>query len=265
MRAVGQLEAVAPPPVLGRPSVISGSFASGRRSGTRSSWSTKCGKWNDTQPATPACAAGHEAVHRRPALEQVDVRRAAAGFAFSRAISASSTVANVSSSSPGATSSGNESAASLRTRSRSAAGSSAGQLVLGVLLARAPDDEVLHPEDRRLARRRVELRLARRLDAEQPRHERAQRARHLDQQRRLLGRRQRRAVAVRREARRQRRVARGQRRAELRVQRRQPLGLVEIAVPEAVDTEREVSRLVARRASGAVREGKLRRRQRLSS
>ena len=70
-----------------------------------------------------------------------------------------------------------------------------------------------------------------------------------------------RAVAVRREARRQRRVARGQRGAELRVQRRQPLGLVQIAVPEAVDTEREVSRLVARRASGAVREGKFRRRQ----
>ena len=68
-----------------------------------------------------------------------------------------------------------------------------GQLVLGVLLAGAPDDEVLHPEDRRLARRRVELRLPRRLDAEQPRDERPQRPRHLDQQRRLLGRRQRRA------------------------------------------------------------------------
>jgi hypothetical protein len=117
---------------------------------------------------------------------------------------------------------------------------------------------VLHAEDRRLARRRVDLRLARRLDAEQPRHERAQRPRHLDQQRRLLGRRQRAAVAVGREAARQRRVGRGQLGTELCVQRRQPLGLVQIAVPEAVDTEREVSRLVARRAPGAVREGKFR-------
>jgi len=116
---------------------------------------------------------------------------------------------------------------------------------------------VLHPEDGRLARRRVQERLALRLDAEQPRDERAQRARHVDQQRRLLGRRQRGAVAVRGEARGQRPVARGQLGAELRVQRRQPFGLVQIAVSEAVDAEREVSRLVARRAPGAVREGKL--------
>jgi hypothetical protein len=68
--------------------------------------------------------------------------------------------------------------------------------------------------------------------------------------------RQRGAVAIRGEARRQRRVARGQLGAELRVQRRQPFGLVQIAVPEAVDTEREISRLVARRAPGAVRESK---------
>jgi len=102
------------------------------------------------------------------------------------------------------------------------------------------------------------VRLAGRLDAEQPRHERPQRARHVDEQRRLLRRRQRGAVAVRREARRQRGVARGQLGAERCIQRRQPLGLVEIAVTEAVDTEREVSRLVARRASGAVREGKCR-------
>jgi hypothetical protein len=115
---------------------------------------------------------------------------------------------------------------------------------------------VLHAEDRRLARGGVDLRLARRLDAEQARDERAQRPRHLDQQRRLVGRRQRRAVAVRREARRQRRVPCGQLGAELRVQRRQPVGLVQITVAEAVYTEREVSRLVARRASGAVREGK---------
>jgi len=115
---------------------------------------------------------------------------------------------------------------------------------------------VLHPEDRGLARRRVQERLPLRLHAEQPRHERAQRARDLDQQRRFLRRRQVRAVAVRREAPRQRGVPRGQLGAELRIQRRQPLGLVQIAVPEAVDTEREVSRLVARRAPGAVREGK---------
>jgi hypothetical protein len=117
---------------------------------------------------------------------------------------------------------------------------------------------VLHAEDRRLAVCRVDLRLSRRLDAEQARDEGPQRARDVDQQRRLLRRPQRRAVAVRREARRQRRVTRGQIGAELRVQRRQPLGLVQIAVPEALDTEREVPRLVARRASGAVRETKLR-------
>jgi hypothetical protein len=116
---------------------------------------------------------------------------------------------------------------------------------------------VLHAEDRRLAHGHVDLLLSLWLDAEQPRDERAQRPRHLDEQRRFFGRRQRAAVTVRGEARRQRRVGRGQLRAELRVQRRQPLGLVEIAVPEAVDTEREVSRLVARRAPGAVREGKL--------
>src|SRR6185295_18313492 len=59
---------------------------------------------------------------------------AAAGLAFSRAISVSSTAANVSSSSPGATSSGNESAASFRIRSRSAAGSSPGSLSSGYFL-----------------------------------------------------------------------------------------------------------------------------------
>jgi len=116
---------------------------------------------------------------------------------------------------------------------------------------------VLHAEDRRLARRDVEQRLPLRLDVEQARDERAQRARDVDQQRRLLGRRQRGALAVRREASRERSVARGQLGAELRVQRRQPFGLVQIAIPEAVDTEREISRLVARRAPGAVRESKL--------
>ena len=42
----------------GGPSVTLGSFGSGRRSGTRSSWSTLCGAWNDTQPATAARADG---------------------------------------------------------------------------------------------------------------------------------------------------------------------------------------------------------------
>jgi hypothetical protein len=124
---------------------------------------------------------------------------------------------------------------------------------------------VLHPEDRRLARRDVEQRLPLRLDAEEAGDERAQRPRHVDQQRRLLGRRQRGAVAIRGEARGQRRVAGGQLGAKARVQLRQPLGLVQITVPEAVDTEREVSRLVARRAPGAVREGKFRVGQLLSS
>jgi hypothetical protein len=124
---------------------------------------------------------------------------------------------------------------------------------------------VFHPEDRRLARGGVDQRLAGRLDAEQARHERAQRARHLDQQRRFVRRRQRAAVTVGGETRRQRRIRRGQLGAELRIQRRQPLGLVQIAVPEAVDAEREVSRLVARRASGAVREGKFRRGQSANS
>jgi len=117
---------------------------------------------------------------------------------------------------------------------------------------------VLHPENRRLALGGDQQRSALVLDAEQTRDEPAQRARHLDQQRRFFGRRQRAAVAVGREAARQRRVGRRQLGAELCVQRRQPLGLVQIAVPEAVDTEREVSRLVARRAPGAVREGKFR-------
>jgi hypothetical protein len=42
---------------------------------------------------------------------------------------------------------------------------------------------VLHPEDRRLPRRRVQLRLPCRLDAEQTRDERAQRTRDVDEQR----------------------------------------------------------------------------------
>jgi hypothetical protein len=124
---------------------------------------------------------------------------------------------------------------------------------------------VLHPEDRRLAVRDVDLRLPLGLDAEQPRHESPQRARHLDQQRRFLGRGQRAAVPIGGEARRQRLVLRRQFGAELRVQRRQPLGLVQIAVSEAVYAEREVSRLVARRASSAVGEGKFRREQLASS
>jgi hypothetical protein len=120
---------------------------------------------------------------------------------------------------------------------------------------------VLHPEDRRLPRRGVELRLPRRLDAEQARDERPQRARDVDEQRRFLRWGQRAAVAVRGEARRQRRVGRGQVGAEARIQRRQPLGLIQIAVPEAVYSEGEVSLLVAGRASSAVREGKCRRGQ----
>jgi len=124
---------------------------------------------------------------------------------------------------------------------------------------------VLHAEDGRLPRGDVQQRLSLRFDAEQPRDERPQRPRHLDQQRRLLGRRQRRAVTVSREAARQRRVASGQLGAKFCVERRQPLGLVEMRVPEAVDTEREVSRLVARRAPGAVREGKFCGAQRPSS
>src|SRR5262245_1374364 len=59
---------------------------------------------------------------------------AAAGLAFSRATSVSRTAANVSSSSPGVTSSGKESAASFRMRSRSAAGSSGGSLSSGYFL-----------------------------------------------------------------------------------------------------------------------------------
>jgi hypothetical protein len=120
---------------------------------------------------------------------------------------------------------------------------------------------VLHAEDRRLARGRVQLRLPRGIDAEQTRDERPQRTRDVDQQRRFLGGRQLPAVAVRGEARGQRGVGRGEVGAEARVQRRQPLGLEQIAVPEVVDSEGEVSRLVAWRASGAVREGKFRREQ----
>jgi hypothetical protein len=116
---------------------------------------------------------------------------------------------------------------------------------------------VLHPEDRRLAHRGVDVRLAFGLDAEQLGDERAQRPRRLDQQLRLLRRRQLGAVAVRGQPRRQRRLVFGDLGAELCIQRREPLGLVEVAVSEAVDAEREISRLVARRASGAVREGKL--------
>jgi hypothetical protein len=109
------------------------------------------------------------------------------------------------------------------------------------------------------------VRLSLGLDAEQLGDERPQRPRRLDQQLRLLRRRQRRAVAIRRQPRGQRRLIFGQLRAEACIQRRQPLGLVEVAVPEAVDTEREISRLVARRAPGAVREGKCRLFQRVRS
>jgi len=115
---------------------------------------------------------------------------------------------------------------------------------------------VLHPEDRRLAHRRVQVRLPLGLDAEQLGDKRAQRARCLDEQLRLLGRRQRLAVAVRRQPRRQRGLVFGQLGTEACIQRREPLGLVEVAVSEAFDAEREVSRLVARRAPGAVRESK---------
>ena len=73
------------------------------------------------------------------------------------------------------------------------------------------------------------------------------------------------AVAVRRQPRRQRRLVFRQLGTEACIQRREPLGLVEVAVPEAFDTEREISRLVARRAPGAVREGKCGLLQRLNS
>jgi len=109
------------------------------------------------------------------------------------------------------------------------------------------------------------MRLPLGLDSEQLGDERAQRPRRLDEQLRLLRRRQLRAVAVRRQPRRQCRLVFGQLGTEVCIQRREPLGLVEVAVPEAVDTEREISRLVARRAPGAVREGKCGLLQRVNS
>ena len=128
------------------------------------------------------------------------------------------------------------------------------QLVLGVALAGPPDDEVLHPEDRRLARRHVELGLPRRLDLKQTGDEGPERPRHVDEQRRLLRRRHRRAGAVLLEPRRQPRVTRRQLGAEQRIERGEPSGLIEISVAEAFDAEREVARRVARRASGAAGE-----------
>ena len=166
-------------------------------------------------PARDAGArGGHEAVNRRPALEQVDVRRPRRGSP-SRARSARPARSRTS---------------ARRRRARPARGTNRppacgrcraappdrrpGSLSSGYfLLARRTTKCFI----RKIAASRAAASICAwrcRLDAEQPRDERAQRPRHLDQQRRLLGRRQRRAVAVRREARRQRRVARGQLGAE---------------------------------------------------
>ena len=218
-------------------------------------------------PARDAAArGGHEAVNRGPALENIDVRRCGRGGV--RLLARDQRVQNrrerqlvVARRDQLGERIGGQLADAVAQR-RGIVGR---DLLLGDTSCSRAARRSASCGNRRLPRGDVQQRLALRLDAEQARDERAQRPRHLDQQRRFVGRRQRRAVAVSREAAGQRRVARGQRRAELRVQRGQPLGLVEIAVTEAVDTEREVSRLVARRAPGAVREGKLCRRQRLSS
>jgi hypothetical protein len=124
---------------------------------------------------------------------------------------------------------------------------------------------VLHPEDGGLSQGDVDLRLALRLHAEEPRHERPQRPRRLDEQRRLLGRRQRRARAVGLEARGERRVLLGERRAEAAVQRRQLLGLVEIAVAKPADPQREVAYFIPRRPTGAAPKRKSVRCQRANS
>jgi hypothetical protein len=124
---------------------------------------------------------------------------------------------------------------------------------------------VLHPEDRRLADGDVELRLALGLHAEEPGHERPQRPRRLDEQRRLLGRRQRRPATVRLEARREGRVLLGERGAKAPVQRRELLRLVEIAVAKPSDPQREVACLVTRRLTGAAPKRKSVRCQRANS
>jgi hypothetical protein len=126
---------------------------------------------------------------------------------------------------------------------------------------------VFHPEDRRLAPGGGELRVARRLDLrpEKPRDEAAQRPRDVDQQRRLLRRRQRRAVAVRLEPRRQRCLVRRQLGAEQPVQLGEPRRLEEIAVAKTLDPEWEITRFVARRSTGAARKRKSVRGQRASS
>jgi hypothetical protein len=81
---------------------------------------------------------------------------------------------------------------------------------------------------------------------------------HLDQQRGLVGRRQRRPLAIAVEPRGQRRVPRRQLGTEAPIERDQPRRFVEIRVTEAFYPEREVPRLVAWRASRAIREGKFR-------
>src|SRR6185436_17358266 len=116
----------------GGPSVIPCSFASGRRSGTRSSWSTKCGKWNDTQPWSAARAAGTK---RYSAAQRSKRSSSGTGApAFSRTSSASITAANVSSSSPSTTRSRNDRSKSSCRADRNAAGSSEGSLSSGYFL-----------------------------------------------------------------------------------------------------------------------------------
>ena len=243
----------------GGPSVIVGQLGSGRRSGTRSSWSTKCGKWNDTQPATPACAAGTKRCTAAQRSNRSMLGAPPPGPP-SRARSARPARSRTSARRRRrATSSGNDvgreladavaqrrrivgRAACPRGTSCSRAGRRSASS--GRSPPRAPPCRAAPgaPARRRTAAPRTP-------PAGAPRRSAAPTLRAAS------------ASAPSRyavEARRQRGVARGQLGAEACIQRRQPLGLVEIAVPEAVDTEREVSRLVARRASGAVREGKCR-------
>ncbi len=118
----------------------------------------------------------------------------------------------------------------------------------GVLLGRAPRDELLEAKDRLLARREVEQRLPPALDAEQPRHELGQRARDRDQQLRLVGRTQLRAGAIGFEPFSQRRILRGQRSAKTRVERRQRRRIVKIGVAHPLEAEREVTVGARRRA-----------------
>ncbi len=125
---------------------------------------------------------------------------------------------------------------------------------LRVLLDGAPRDEGLHPEDDVLARRPIDERLVLLLDTKEPRHEGPERPRHGDEQLRLLRRREHLSRPIRLELLRELRVRRRQLRPKPRIQLGELRRLVQIPVAKPLEPQPKIPLRALRSAPFSSRE-----------